>query len=213
MKKTNQLLVCIAVFLLTMGSLTGCFLSKPTVNLNDYIEVTAQGYDGYGSIRARVDFDQIVEDYADHLAKKINSEAFGDKTAEMAALYVFEELDPYKLSYEKEEGTKNGDTVKFVWETNESGIKQLEQILRVKFTYEDFVYEVKEMPALREVDPFEYLTLEYSGISGKAVISKCQIEIPIIVNDNESTVRVEAEVDKKEKLSNGDTVKLTIADE
>ena len=41
--------------------------SKPTINLNDYIKVKTDGYDGYGSASISIDWDAIDEEYGSKL--------------------------------------------------------------------------------------------------------------------------------------------------
>ena len=81
---TAVLLLCVATAIFT-----GCSVSKPTVDLNDYVKVVCAGYDGYGSLTALVDFKQIVEDYGEYV--EFNGEPyFKDKTPEAAVLFAFE---------------------------------------------------------------------------------------------------------------------------
>ena len=143
--------------------LTGC--GSSSVNLNDYVVITDEGYDGYGTISVKLDYEKLIEDHEDKLTdKNIDSSIFGVKTPKLAAAFVFEAQKPYELSYEESDTLKNGDKIEFTWETNENAIETLKGILEVNIKYSKFTYTVKDLEALTEFDPFE--NIDYLLLSG-----------------------------------------------
>lgn len=201
-------MLAVALVLIVMTAIfTGCSAGKPTVNLNDYVKVICDGYDGYGSLTARVDFKQIVEDYGEYI--EFNGEPyFKDKTPEAAVLFTFEYYEPYKVGYEKFNSLKNGDKVKFSWELNENGIEHLATMFNVDFTYKDFDYEVKDLQPLKEVDPFETIDLEYFGSTGRAVPSPYG---KTIVNVDDKKIELALNfAENYQNVSNGDVLKVSV---
>lgn len=187
--------------------LTGCSFGKPTVKLNDYVVVTCEGYDGYGTIYASVDYSQIVEDYADRLSEDLDSELFGSKTPEIAAEFAFNYYEPFALAYKSPDNAKNGDKIKFSWNTSERGIEKLQEVLDVNFDFEDLTYKVKDLKSLEKVDPFEQVNQNYFGISGNATPSGYGTAV---VNINDSEITFDLELDTDQTVQNGDTIKVAI---
>ena len=216
MKKMIKLMTAIALLVsLVCVLMTGCSLGKPTVNLNDYIKVTGDGFDGYGTIHASVDYEQIVEDYADRLTDKLDTQYFGDKTPKLAALFVFEAYDPYALAYEAPEDAKNGDKVAFSWNTNENSIETLAKVLDVNFKYESFEYEIKELKPLTEVDPFEKVDIPRGGISGGTGMNKAYVLTDYMntcFTAGEQTIYLDliGEAEEGKEWKNGDTLHIAI---
>ena len=194
-------------------ALTGC--GTKTVNLNDYIEVKANGYEGYGSFSAHVDFDQILEDYSDCLTdKNLDTQYFGDKTPAVAAEFAFEYYKPYVLAYETSNTLNNGDKVEFSWNTSEQGIEILKEILKVDFKCSDFDYTVEGLEPLREVNPFEEIDVSVSGISGhqRAYVGTDYMEA-VINLDNGTKLKfdLEAEIGPDHtNWENGEKVSLKL---
>ena len=86
MKKSRKWYAIFAITGVLGMVLTGCGASggRPTVNLNDYIVVEVEGYDGRGSFNdAHVDYVALAEKYGDRAE---NGEAWDD-----GYHYVFDE--------------------------------------------------------------------------------------------------------------------------
>lgn len=213
-KRTKLALMIVLLISVTM-TFAGC--GTPTVNLNDYVTVSEDGYDGYGSIYASVDFDAILSDYAKHLTdKSLDTQFFGNQTAEVAAEFVFSAYDPYALAYNAGENVKNGDKIEFTWNTNKNAIEQLAQVLEVNFKYDDFKYEVKNLKELRKVDPFTDGNIEMDtwGISGAGSVSPYSPKIVIALDEEIGEIYIDLKVDtsKSGSLANGDTVHMVMED-
>ena len=208
MKKRLTSLLILCALMCTL--LTGC--SSSTVNLNKYVVITDEGYDGYGTISVKFDYEKLIEDYEKKLTDNIDSSIFGDKTPKLAATYVFEDQKPYELSYEASDSLKNGDKIEFTWKTNEEAIEMLKGILEVNIKFKNFTHTVKDRKAVIEVDPFNNIDYGYSSFSGNSTINKVTA-----LYTTESGTNLEWQLDfdksKNGSWSNGDTISLSIKDE
>lgn len=207
MKKGISVLLVLCTLMSVV--LTGC--GKPTVNLNDYVVVTEYGYDGYGEISVEVDFRKLVRDHADKLTdKNLDASVLGVKTPETAAIFILEAQVPYLLDYEDRENLKNGDKIEFSWQTGEAAVKALKKVLAVNIECEAFTYTVKNLEALREVDPFENLDITTYGFSGQGKIS--EIRSRINVDDEELEFILDYDDSRNGEWANGDTITCAMDD-
>ena len=209
MKKGLSILLVLCAIMCTL--LTGC--GGSAVNLNDYVVITDEGYDGYGTISVKLDYEKLIEDHEDKLTdKNIDSSIFGVKTPKLAAAFVFEAQKPYELSYEESDTLKNGDKIEFTWETNENAIETLKGILEVNIKYSKFTHTVKDLEALTEVDPFDNIDYSHASFSGNGTISKATA---LYTTESGSKLEWSLDFDKSKNgsWSNGDTISLSISDE
>ena len=72
------------------------------------------------------------------------------------------------VSLEKEDGLSNGDRVKYVWNIDEN---QLKKYVDCKIKYSDETVDVSGLEKIKTFDPFENLTLTYSGISPNGTVA------------------------------------------
>ena len=208
MKQTRKFwAIALLAVVMCCGFLVGCS-GKPTVNLNDYVVMDATGYDGYGTVSASLNFSKLIEDNAEYLTdKSLDTTYFGDQTAQMAAEFIFYNNKPFVLAYTAPENAKNGDKVEFTWNTSEDGIEKLSQVLEVKFKYDNFTYEFKDLKPVKEVDPFEGFTYTFDGFSPYI---RCEFEGDIYFDWHQSSLSVS--VDKQFSLANGETITFSIYD-
>ena len=138
--------------------------SKPTINLNDYIKVKTDGYDGYGSASISIDWDAIDEEYGSKL--KFTGDA-KDKYGDL--LDLAEPIDALKSNIKvefngdsKTTELKNGDKVKYKLTVN----KDAQKFVKCKLEYKNSEYTVSGLKAVETFDAFEGVTVEFSGRSG-----------------------------------------------
>lgn len=138
--------------------------SKPTINLNDYIKVKTDGYDGYGSASISIDWDAIDEEYGSKL--KFTGDA-KDKYGDL--LDLAEPIDALKSNIKVEFNSdskttelKNGDKVKYKITVN----KDAQKFVKCKLEYKNSEYTVSGLKAVETFDAFEGVTVEFSGRSG-----------------------------------------------
>ena len=171
--------------------LTGCGRTK--VNLNDYLTVKYDGYETVGTASSQFDVERLISE---------NPSAFGLKgeVSEMELLGVEMVLDEaLDGSLDKSSGLSNGDTITYHWTvSNEESLKEKYPI---SFVYEDTSYTIEGLKPAEEFDPFDEITVTFSGIApfGKVDITQSG-ESPYLMYN----------VDKASSLKNGDTVKITV---
>lgn len=203
MKRNSRAMAVILVMIAVFGlTLTGC-KGTSTVDLNQYVSVTANGYNGYGTIYATIDVDRIIEDYADKLNKNAGNQIMGANTPAIAAELAFEMYDPFDLEFQSENSAGNGDKISFVWDVDQQAISEVQKYLDVNFEYKNFDYVVEGLQELAEVDPFEAVELKCYGLSGAAYADRHGYA-EFTANGN--NLRIELIIPEATNLSNGDTV-------
>lgn len=166
---------------------------RAQINASDYVTIKFDGYDNYGTASARFDYVQMMQD---------NKEAFkldkGGEMAELNAEVQLEENIDGKL--DKTTELKNGDTVTYSW--NNRDIESLEKNFKVKFTFEDKTATVSGLDKAEDFDPFEDISLDFTGYDGSGIIQQASFNV--------DGVAIEVNVTKNGKFSNGDTVKAKV---
>lgn len=129
----------------------GC--GKPTeIDINSYVEVEFDGYNTLGTIsKYNVDAERLFQDYEKELLN-ISKELIKNSL-----------LDSIK--FDKNNGLSNGDIVTVMWDVDLKEINDIEQKNNIKFNFNDFVVEVKELDIMEIFDPFENITVHFEGIS------------------------------------------------
>ncbi len=171
-----------------------------TINLNDYLTIEPQGYDGYGELKASVDWDAIEEEYGDKLV-------FTDETKqELRVLMGF--MDPVDIlsdlvhvDLDSTTGLSNGDEVMIKWSVSED----ISKVIKSKLKYKDEAYRVSGLVQVETFNAFADLNVNFYNTAPYGNIG--------LRYDNEYLENHDFEVDKGEGLSNGDTVKVTIKED
>ena len=186
-----------AIAVVFLGILFFALTAKPTVDLKKYVNVTFSGYDTVGTASTSFDYASFREDYGDKLkvdSKLLNNNNLGINVADIFFMYVSGNLD-------NRTGLSNGDKVTYKWTFNKENV---EELFNCKIKADDIKFEVKGLQAIATFDPFENVTVTFSGTSpyGTAKI------------ENNSTVdaanSLRYQLDKNRELKNGDKVKVTI---
>lgn len=155
---------------------------KPTINLNDYLTVSFEGYDTVGRAVAEFDEERFRDAYKGELPEEFVSD------------YVDWEFD-------RDRDLSNGDSVQLTWNCRD------EEVLSrygYKMKYEDIPCTVSGLSEIGSFDPFKGIEVVFEGISpeGTAEISG---------NPTEAAAKdLKYELDKNEKLKNGDTVTVSV---
>lgn len=176
---------------LTVGLfLTGC--GTTTINANDYLTISTEGFDTKGTASYALDTEKLLND---------NLKAFGlEEGDDMEYLEALGRLE-FDLNgkLDKTDSLSNGDEVTFTWKVRR--LDELEEKYKVRVEYSDKSVTVEGLDEPEEFDPFDYITVSFSGIApdGKAVI-ECDGSIP---------VKLDFRAESGDHLSNGDTVKVT----
>lgn len=185
----------IAVFVL-LKALTGGIsgLSVTEIDLNNYVGVSYQGYDEYGT--AQCEF--FYQDYQDSIEKALtengildNENLDGQQRTLIDQLYDM----PFTYSIDKDSGLSNGDTISVQFNIKDISFKDI----GIKLKGETKKYDVSGLEPTQEADPFESFSLNFKGIAPYCTASW-----------NGGIRELTYNVDKTENLKVGDTITVTV---
>ncbi len=131
------------------------------INLNKYVEVTFEGYDGYGTANVTMDWDALSSKYDKRI--KVDDSGWGwfyGSFSEIVNDCTYMSVDPqYDLS--------NGDEVTISWDVDTASIDQLIR-KSVKISADPKTYTVSGLEEVEEFDAFETVQIEFLGTSPNA---------------------------------------------
>lgn len=198
-----------AVLLLLIIIIVLIVTHKKTLDLQDYTKVSFEGYDGYGT--AKIDFNHEkfmddVEEYGD--IDDVDTEDV-NKIEDWAELLsdsadAYDAINDVSYKLDKSERLSNGDKVKVKYDfDNDKAAK-----IGLKFKGEEKAFEVKGLKKVKEINPFDDLTVEFSGMAPNA-------EVDITSNSSEEVMsEIRFEADKSSGIAKGDKITVTVnADE
>lgn len=210
MKKTLIGLVFLLIVVLTFCS-CGEKDTREEINLNEYLVITATGFDGYGTATVSLDVERLVHENSKLLVTTPTTISTQEgKTPIESAIFAFDMYKPYTLKFNESNSLKNGDVLLIEWIENAEGIKQLESVINAKFTYKNVKHEVVELIPMMEVDPFENVYLELSGVSGQGKIDLSMSQAIIKIGDENYIFAVAIEDMKDGGYKNGDVVRVKL---
>ena len=189
---------------------------KPTVNLNKYITLSAEGYNSIGTLDVEFDTDKLEKDYGKKIAKNFqkamkNHEEDTYGLSNLAgSLYEGSETRLFVTycadgSADKTCNLSNGDVVTYTWDgVNEQTKKEAEEMFGVKIKCSDVTYKVSGLTAVNTFDAFDGVEVEFDGISpdGSATVNT----LPTA----EAAKGLYYTLDEQYNLANGDTVTVTV---
>ena len=174
---------------------------KPTVYMKDYLSISFEGYDTRGQARITFDTDAFAAKYEDQIKYKgvmdSDMRRYLMNGGSLCEAMLDECVDG---SLDKDTMLSNGDQVTFTWDID---TELAETKYNVKLLGEDQTITVTGLTSVVEVDPFENIEIQYSGISPYGSVSD-------IINhsDNKYLDNVYYYTDTSGYLSNGDEVKI-----
>ena len=185
---------------------------EPTIDLDKYVTITADGYNTVGTLNVDFDTDKLEKDYGKKLTQnfkkamknhKDDTYGLSELTANLYDGYETELfVDTCAIgSADKSRNLSNGDVVTYSWTDM---AEEAEEAFGVKVKYTDITYTVSGLASVNTFDAFDGVDVEFSGISpdGRATV-------------NSLPTAAEAQglyytLDENSGLSNGDTVTLTV---
>lgn len=191
----------------------GAAVHKPTINLNKYVTLSAEGYNTVGTLDVEFDTDRLEKDYGKKLAKNFQKtmknhkdDTFGLSSV-TATLYDGAETD-FFVDYcatghaDKTRGLKNGDVVTYTWDDSADAA---EALFGVKLKYSDITYTVSGLEKVNVFDAFDGVAVEFSGSApnGSATVNSTPVA--------DEAKSLYYTLDKSSGLSNGDTVTVTVS--
>lgn len=169
-----------------------------TINLNQYLIIEEDGYDGYGTVKAGIDWEAIEEKYGAKvsLTEKAKSELGGFTNLASPAEFMQEYI---RVKLDRSDRLSNGDEIAYVWDVDEDFSKYI----KCKIKYTDGSYGVSGLAEVETFDAFADLEVTFSGVGpdGKAELEYKGKELDSF----------DFGCDKKDGLSNGDTVTVSIS--
>ncbi len=211
-KKTTKIIVGVAIgvgvaivgiILLSLLISILTVFKKPKVNLNKYVTVSYDGYEGRGRATAVIDYNQLRSDYRNKIkikrkyADAIRPNYFGYASATDAEVGMEYFLDSIHVSVEPGSGLTTGDSVQVTFDIDDA---TLTEYCKVKVKHKDFSSKAEGFKQAALFDPFEFITLSYSGIAPNGYVN--------IAKDfsNEMVDYINYEVSKNSELRNGDKI-------
>lgn len=152
------------IFVLMMGMLTAC--GKVTIDLNDYVSIDVEGYDSMGSATYSFDTQRFTQDYGDKIKVKKQTEeikleqAFGTEPIDILRSYCIH------YSLDNDSYLSNGDVIVWEWDCD---VEEASECFGCKLKFEDIKYTVDGLKEVDSFNPFDYLTVEFSGTSPQAL--------------------------------------------
>lgn len=191
----NQIhLVGVIILFCIIGFMYFNYMRFKPINLNEFVTIQLDGIEGYATLEISFDYESFVDKYGEDIVFKNSSSS---------SLSVLEDGIHLEKIYDSSnsEGYSNGDFVTYGWKIDDVVSSKVKNT----FVYKNIDYEVQDLQSVETFNPFEKIGVTFSGIEpdGKATL----------VNDNtkaDSAYNLVYHLDKKDGLSNGDTVVVTI---
>ena len=208
-----------AFSLFLSGVLFLCGCTGRYINLNDYIDVTFEGYDGYAS--AIISYDEegllkvsrnikVNKSAIRQELKKEQKESGEDVLSDEEIEEIIEETEPYDYLLNllddavilKSESLSSGEETELTWNVKDEDIEEIEKYFKITVKYSDETYEVPILEEGTAYDPFNDLEVTFSGVSGSGQIS--------VINNSPYKSALGFSCSKTNSLSNGDVVTITV---
>ncbi|MBQ4426029.1 MAG: hypothetical protein II882_09910 [Lachnospiraceae bacterium] len=152
------------ILLLLLLAISGCGKKSATVNINDYLSVSTDGFDNYGVLSSS--FDQ--KGLQDALIAQLGYKRETRLGAEMISLLEHALQSVITGEWNKTKDLKNGDVLTYTWTVDDA---LLADTFNVTLLHEPFEYTVGNLTVGKEVDPFQNLTWSVEGFNGEAVLT------------------------------------------
>ena len=186
------------LFILLCIGCIAAFNASRTINLNKFVVVEVEGYEGYGKAKVYVDWDAVDKKYG----KKLKYTRLGKK--QMGLMYKITPpllliRDAVSVELEKSENLSNGDKIKYVWTVDDDIYKKY---VKARLKYKDKDYKVDGLAQVSTFDAFADLEVKFEGTSPDGYVS-------FNYNGTEMS-SYDFKCDTMNGLSNGDTITVTI---
>lgn len=137
-------------------------VNNPVVDLSQFVEITTEGYDGCGKIKANIS-PVHRKDYRT-ITFKENAPKINATGSENSALTFL--IENMELEFSKTENICNGDVITYEVVFN----NLCDQIVDCQFENISGTYTVSGLPEVTEYDPFENLTMKIEGVAPFAYV-------------------------------------------
>ena len=207
-------IVALIVLLVVIFKVAGC--GKTKVDLNDYLSISVAGTDTVGTASYSFDSNGLFMKLAETIGVKdedaadpyylLNSLTSGSKKwKKLSDLYSMMD-STFQGSLDKTTDLSNGDKIVFEWNNNKDQMEQIEKDFKVSFSCKEMKKDVEGLAKIQEFDPFEDVEVKFSGYAPNGTA-----EIQNNSEYNYETPYLDFELDKRDGLSNGDKVTVSVA--
>ena len=173
--------------------------SSKTIDLNHYLTVEVEGYDGYGTAYATIDWSAIEKKYGSRISYTKDARTqYGQYLGVTNPMSVLE--NSVYVSVDNPRGLSNDDTVTYTWNIDEDVLKNLDCKVKTK----DGEKKVSGLDEVGKFDAFADLSVTFTGRDTKG-----QAELDYTGTDLNL---YDFNCDQTSGLSNGDTVTVSISD-
>lgn len=193
MKRIINLSLFLAIAIFT---LTGC--GKETININDYVTISFEGYDTVGESRIIFDFDKMIDEHPN--AFNIDIESSVDRT------YITNQTTSKIINHmhlDETEDLRNGDIINLTLSKDSSDVKEFCEKYSVKIEFTDIQTTVEGLTPVEAINPFDYMDVSFEGLEEHAKINTEPIE-------NDKNIAVKLDFGESRDLKNGDEITATI---
>lgn len=173
-----------------------------TINLNDFVTIEVEGYDGYGTAMISIDWDAMKAKYGDKVKfTKEAKEEMGALGGFLDGVSAFDGLrGSIYVSLDTDEDLSNGDEIHYTWDIDD----ELFKYVSCKLKYTEGTYTVEGLEEAQTFDPFADLTVTFEGISTNGELN--------MEYAGEELNPYDFSCDTAYGLANGDTVTITLDD-
>lgn len=161
LKKRDKIIGAAAgIILLLCVVISGIMVTrKPTINLNDYMTVSIEGYDTVGQASAVFDSEKFQKKYEKKLRKVISKKHI-ESTYSSATEQFWSTCVSGTLS--KDSGISNGDVITYTWSCNK---ERASSMYGFKLKYQDIEVKAKNLEEAQTFDPFDGIEVKFDGIA------------------------------------------------
>ena len=195
---------------LVIGALS--FFIQPSINLNEYLSVSFEGYDTVGKTVVTFDTERFERDYEKKLRAKMGKKSSGFSKYLSKEDYIGSN-DTYSVTRDflsncvsgtadKDSGLSNGEVVTFTWSCDD---ERALETYGYKLKYKDVEWPVEGLEQAEIFDPFDGIDVVCSGISSDGFAS-IEGEASVKAAQN-----LQYDLDVENGLSNGDTITVTVS--
>lgn len=162
--KTGKKICIMGVLAAVVLVLGACGATK--VDMQQYVTVECSGADGHGTLDIQTDYEGLVKNLAKDADKVETLEDLA------TAMDTSQGLLGMTCSASKTENLKNGDEVT----VSLKNFEEAEKALKVSFSNTEFTYTVSGLTPVKDIDPFEGVSVLYEGDISDGYSAKVQYD-------------------------------------
>lgn len=207
-KKSKVAIVLIIIFVLLAAAGGGAFYyikyiyknedtKRQSVKIAEYVEITLKGYNSKGTASAMLKHDPFCE----ALFTALNTDK--DNASDSVKAKVNNIYNSIKVVLDRDTGLSNGEKIKISFEVSKSILESV----NIDFDTTGYETEIKQLSPLNEINPFDYISLEFEGITGEGTVK-------VVIDEGQELFQyLYVNVSKNSEIKIGDTITCSISQE